>query len=1096
MVKGKIVILGIVVLVFIVLTSSFFVGSGGVSNSSTTYTATTETTCSLIPETEEICYTDYCVDYDTYEENDTIYCADMRENYCKTNTIYQEQCTTYESKGQINYYNGSEYLPIDKTIIVSSNPLFDYEVTKGIYQSYFKSNPTSGQVVKFIKNDTEITFQPMALNYRNDLSQLQQINMIQNVVGVPNGSSFLYRDAYGSGIDLRYKYTNQFLKEDLIIDSFNDLIIPAQYIQDGGNPTLDLDFVLTTNSQHIIIEGVEWDKLTTKETSNEVYIKDDLGNILYYFNTPYAYDSNGSFQLLKYQFKKSGSKLYVTLKTPYSWLEYAIYPIYIDPTIWVYQESSNTVLCTGNWGSGGETCAMTYDGDWSTWGRSKIGPNSYVYFNYSKPSGASNLSLWQVKDDDGVFNLTIDIDCWNRNPIEFRNTNVFDSQVIWDCYDGASWINLRTRAGTYGYTYEEAMFWNQSNKNNLTITGCTILNVDNGIYYLENDIINSTTSNCMDITANNVTLDCQGNTIDGDGGADRGIQIDRSTQETSNVTIKNCILTDWDTWGIEFDRADGNYILNTSVNNGDRGLSLSESKYNKIENSSLLNNTVYDFHTKTYGTFYFNSYPIYCNNELIDVNGTDNKPIVFFNYTVNLQDWNNNVSSLILCNADNSTINNLVVDHTDMQNSYGLQLIHTNNATITNSQFTDMFVGVLVMSFSDSNTLINITSNSNDGYGLNIYNAHSNNLTNITTELNGNNGVNIHLSDFNILTDITSNLNDGSGIGIDHEAFNNTIKDSTFWNNTDYGIEFYRTSPSGNLIYNNLFNNTINIKIPISGSNLWNTTKQTGTRIYSSGTQIGGNYYTNFLGTGYSDTCTDADKDGFCDSSYTLNASNIDYLPLSDEYITKVSVSQPFTTSNLIDKLTSLFRNPSQILNINLVLDRITSLAKSVTQSFTTGFFVERTRLIIRTISQQIDIFPLANKTYDFTGVFSSRAFKNTVANKPPTSLTPAGETEMNYTEINASDDDYATTTSSTERPYHKFNMSIEETSTDYLDVLWEGHTSSEGNLSLFVWNYTSTNWTLLDYGNGTSDFSLTAKITNLNDFRVGNGNITFLVQD
>jgi hypothetical protein len=86
--------------------------------------------------------------------------------------------------------------------------------------------------------------------------------------------------------------------------------------------------------------------------------------------------------------------------------------------------------------------------------------------------------------------------------------------------------------------------------------------------------------------------------------------------------------------------------------------------------------------------------------------------------------------------------------------------------------------------------------------------------------------------------------------------------------------------------YNNIFNNTDNVCYG-AGANYWNTTRQAGTRIYSAGTEIGGNYWTNPDGNGYSDTCADVDRDGFCDQPYDLfgDGSNVDYLPLSDEYV-------------------------------------------------------------------------------------------------------------------------------------------------------------------------------------------------------------------
>ena len=33
--------------------------------------------------------------------------------------------------------------------------------------------------------------------------------------------------------------------------------------------------------------------------------------------------------------------------------------------------------------------------------------------------------------------------------------------------------------------------------------------------------------------------------------------------------------------------------------------------------------------------------------------------------------------------------------------------------------------------------------------------------------------------------------------------------------------------------------------------------------------------------TGFSQTCSDADRDGICDSPYPLDSNNIDYLPLA-----------------------------------------------------------------------------------------------------------------------------------------------------------------------------------------------------------------------
>lgn len=136
------------------------------------------------------------------------------------------------------------------------------------------------------------------------------------------------------------------------------------------------------------------------------------------------------------------------------------------------------------------------------------------------------------------------------------------------------------------------------------------------------------------------------------------------------------------------------------------------------------------------------------------------------------------------------------------------------------------------------------------------------------------------------------------------------------------GIDIDRTSYV--MIYNNLINAS---KTPImiySASYLsFNTSNQTGTRIYSNGNRIGGNYYTNSTGNGFSDTCNDTDNDGFCDSYYDVNSrsacsagtcgNNVDYLALSNNYSVPygfmgVSLSCPISGSNNNINQNSTFR--------------------------------------------------------------------------------------------------------------------------------------------------------------------------------------------
>jgi parallel beta-helix repeat protein len=472
-----------------------------------------------------------------------------------------------------------------------------------------------------------------------------------------------------------------------------------------------------------------------------------------------------------------------------------------------------------------------------------------------------------------------------------------------------------------------------------TISACSVLDTDYGVYTLTADIIDSSATYCMNISANHVILDCQGHTIDGNDTSNTyGIYVKRSSATTTNITIKNCVVNDWyydlylfysnsnnltnitsnsstfygiylyysnsnnlsnitanynsyfgiylyssnsntlssitansndfgiylyysssnnlsnitsnynSDYGISLYYSSSNNLSNITANyNSNYGIYLSYSDYTTIKDSNLINNTKYDVYYLT------NRTSLNCHSNFTNVIGTDNKPIVFYNTSVTIKNWNNNASEIILCYADGSVIDNVTISHTAVKNN-GLLLVATNLTNVSNSVFNNSYYGIY-LSYSSSNILSNITSNSNSYFGISLYYSSS-----------------------------------------------NTIKNSIIQDNSRYGI--YLTSAGNtapNLIYNNLFNNTNNFYFAsIIYTNYWNTTRQTGTRIYSPGTEIGGNYWTNPEGTGYSDTCTDADKDGFCDSRYTLNANgpNIDYLPLSNKYSETIPPTYSLNSTN------------------------------------------------------------------------------------------------------------------------------------------------------------------------------------------------------
>jgi hypothetical protein len=224
------------------------------------------------------------------------------------------------------------------------------------------------------------------------------------------------------------------------------------------------------------------------------------------------------------------------------------------------------------------------------------------------------------------------------------------------------------------------------------------------------------------------------------------------------------------------------------------------------------------------------------------------------------------------CGAGNNTLLNIIASN---HSSSGISIIdgfeRLENITVRNS-------GAGINVGQQSNSLKNVIA-VNNTYGIYITSAN-NNVTNLTA------------------------TNNTYGVYIDSN--NEIIANSTIANNT-YGINI-TSGRSGNIIYNNLLNQTNNVGFAGTiSTNYWNTTNQAGTRIlYSANySNIGGNYWTNSTNNGYSDTCTDSNHDGFCDNAYNVTTGtsctpgvdcgpDVDYLPLA-----RPDTTSPTYTNNV-----------------------------------------------------------------------------------------------------------------------------------------------------------------------------------------------------
>ncbi len=121
--------------------------------------------------------------------------------------------------------------------------------------------------------------------------------------------------------------------------------------------------------------------------------------------------------------------------------------------------------------------------------------------------------------------------------------------------------------------------------------------------------------------------------------------------------------------------------------------------------------------------------------------------------------------------------------------------------------------------------------------------------------------------------------NSSTGIFLREDCHSNELFNNTVYSSNESGI-YLLDSDADNRIYNNYFNNTVNVKAEKSEGNSWNTTKTPGVNIVE-GPYLGGNFWADLNGTGFSQTTEDSDSDGICDLPYNVNGSDFDDLPLA-----------------------------------------------------------------------------------------------------------------------------------------------------------------------------------------------------------------------
>ncbi|MFH7835232.1 MAG: NosD domain-containing protein [Candidatus Aenigmatarchaeota archaeon] len=233
-----------------------------------------------------------------------------------------------------------------------------------------------------------------------------------------------------------------------------------------------------------------------------------------------------------------------------------------------------------------------------------------------------------------------------------------------------------------------------------------------GEYYLTNDIINTSASVCIEFFGVNSVIDCQGHIIDSDGSGNIAIALDPEGSEY--VTIRNCIIQDWDV-GISSHLSSYNNIYNNTFINNSRAIYLPNSIATYITRNRFFNNSIaieldsgesiinckgYEIKGEDYdiGIYSYNStfsaancqfiipFGIYTNLSTVHVvNSIFNGNYYYYGTGIALENSEGSIYDCYFSNLFeaikliNSNYSNISLNH--IQNTvYGIRLIDSNNS--------------------------------------------------------------------------------------------------------------------------------------------------------------------------------------------------------------------------------------------------------------------------------------------------------------------------------------------------------------------------------------------------------------------------------
>ena len=365
------------------------------------------------------------------------------------------------------------------TAWLADTGVWQWKMEQADYSAHARSVFNVGNILEYRDRATGewVIFDPQSLNWINQDNSRQQIAIKQAITGQVTGDVMGFPAAWGAGRHFRYQLETGRLQKLITIDSAANL--PAATVQ-GPTIWLEAEFSLSHSAGvALYLDGVLWAKQNNVRvrTASRVEFRDAATGqtVLWFLDFPRAWDSSTPLKstIGQIEVRRQGgaSNLFITVRIPKTWIDQAIFPIFIDPTI-------------------DKTVAGNYDDSIESASGDGSAPLNDDYYQMKLPGGSGN-QRWAAarftgitidagstidvsylswrEGDQGIFELNVRITgedvaspvdynggfLYNRTPT--TNTVTWDAALTEGAYNNSPSINTIVSELLASYTYSNAV---------------------------------------------------------------------------------------------------------------------------------------------------------------------------------------------------------------------------------------------------------------------------------------------------------------------------------------------------------------------------------------------------------------------------------------------------------------------------------------------------------------------------------------------------------------------------------------------------------------------------------------------------------------